>query len=200
MKKYVLIGGLFIFLLPIFSFAEINDVSDIDGNVWRTWEISRRYNFISGFILGTLYVVDKNISLDETFDKDKSWKAYLAYVGFENDSEGNWKEINKVLFSKDEATQILKYERQERTVSLLRYQIVGITNSQIVDGLNLFYSDFRNRQIKISEAIYVIRKQVQGASAEEIEAISEWLRTLGRDYMKLQYKDKSGKLKFATFP
>jgi hypothetical protein len=80
-----------------------------------------------------------------------------------------------------------------------RYIIVGITNDQIVDGLNKFYEDFRNRGILLGHAIYVVKKQIKGASPEEVDAVCEYLRS---DYKfeKLKYKTKDGTINYATFP
>lgn len=109
-------------------------------------------------------------------------------------------ETRKQRYSRDEVSLLLEREYRRSQEWLTHYSIIGITNGQIVDGLNLFYDDFRNRQIKLTDAIYVIRKQILGASKEEIEAITEWLRTLDRDFNKLRYKDKEGNIRHADFP
>jgi len=109
-------------------------------------------------------------------------------------------EARKQRYSRDEVSLLLEREYRNSRERLTHYNIIGITNGQIVDGLNLFYDDFRNRQIKLTDAIYVIKKQILGASKEEIEAITEWLRDPDRNYEKRRYKDKEGNLKFADWP
>lgn len=42
--------------------AETKDISDYDGNEWRTWNESQRVFFISGFLAGASYVIGENTS------------------------------------------------------------------------------------------------------------------------------------------
>jgi hypothetical protein len=54
--------------------------------------------------------------------------------------------------------------------------IVGTNNSQIIDGLDSFYSDFKNRKIPVREAFFVILMQIAGDSEEIINKIVLRLR------------------------
>jgi hypothetical protein len=69
-------------------------------------------------------------------------------------------------------------------VSIQRYAMSGITIGQMISGLDELYKDYKNVNIYIQEAIYVVKKQINGSSSEEIEAILQYLRS-GRDYNKL---------------
>lgn len=48
-----------------------------------------------------------------------------------------------------------------------------VTNIQIVDGLNEFYKDYRNRKIKIIDSIWLISNSIAGMSEQEIQTMIE---------------------------
>ncbi len=77
--------------------------------------------------------------------------------------------------------------------------IYKITIGQIVEGLDVLYSDFKNRNIKINDAIYVVKRQIEGASEEHIEAMLQYLRS-GKKTEKLMYKDSDGNTIYIVFP
>ena len=47
----------------------------------------------------------------------------------------------------------------------------NVTNSQIVDGLNVFYEDVKNRKIDIRGAVWLVLLQISGESPEKMEDI-----------------------------
>jgi hypothetical protein len=49
----------------------------------------------------------------------------------------------------------------------------NVTNGQIVDGLNEFYKDFRNRRIRVGGAIWIVVKDIAGTPKEEMEKLIE---------------------------
>jgi hypothetical protein len=55
-------------------------------------------------------------------------------------------------------------------------QIVGITIGQIADGVDIYYNDFANRRIKIIDAIYVVKMQIEGQDPDLIQAQTRFLR------------------------
>jgi hypothetical protein len=46
--------------------------------------------------------------------------------------------------------------------------LVGVKVGQLVDGMDRFYSDFRNRGIMAWAALYIVSMQISGATDEEI--------------------------------
>ena len=50
---------------------------------------------------------------------------------------------------------------------------IGGINDQLVDGLDSFYSDYRNRKILINVAVWLVAKEISGKSKEEMEKMSE---------------------------
>lgn len=51
-----------------------------------------------------------------------------------------------------------------------------IKAGQIVDNMDVFYSDFKNRSIKIRWAFLVVWQQIRGTSEEEIKIFIESIR------------------------
>ncbi|HTH74700.1 MAG TPA: hypothetical protein VL635_09875 [Trinickia sp.] len=46
--------------------------------------------------------------------------------------------------------------------------ISNVTVGQIVDGLNQFYSDFRNRNIMIHDAVWLVLEQISGVPDDQL--------------------------------
>ena len=82
---------------------------------------------------------------------------------------------------------------------LVQYYLGKITVGQIINGLDVLYGDFKNKQIKLVYAVYIVKKQINGASSEEIEAILQYLRS-NMDSSKLYFIDKDGKKKKVDLP
>ena len=54
--------------------------------------------------------------------------------------------------------------------------LAGLTNDQIVSGLNALYADFRNRHVPVYEAVWVVAMAAKGATPEEAEGMLAKLR------------------------
>jgi hypothetical protein len=88
--------------------------------------------------------------------------------------------------------------------NLAGYVITGMTLGQLIDGIDILYSDFKNRSVSLDHAIYVVYKQIKGTSQDDIEKILLWLRSGGKWENKdkfLTLKDTEGKvIKTISFP
>ncbi len=189
-----------IFSITCLSNAETVDLAKYDGNDWQTWDSLRKHHFITGFISGSGYAIENNfagynISPAKDYDLEKAFSLRYPKPDI---SKGK----KKTVYDRNEVNMMLEYDKRSRNSTLLSYEIAKITNGQIVEGLNQLYSDFKNRQIILREAIYVVKKQISGASEEEIQSIFEYLRATesDRSFDKLLYKDKMGNTKWAIFP
>ncbi|OQB44631.1 MAG: hypothetical protein BWY02_02783 [bacterium ADurb.Bin157] len=180
----------------------IFDLSQNNGTAWNNLNEFAKINFLQGFGIGSSYV------------------AIGAFRGVEdeNDQEGNKllelakrvllaqdkKEKNKQIMFTQEETQLWgnfmsNVEGNFRNNLLVRYMLPKITTGQMKEGLDTLYRDFKNVNILIPDAIYIVKRQINGGSVEETEAILQYLRS-GRDSGKLNYTDKDGKQKKAIFP
>jgi hypothetical protein len=53
----------------------------------------------------------------------------------------------------------------------------NVTNVQLVDGLNSFYTDFRNRSIRIADAVWLVVNGIAGTPQEKLDSMIEnWRR------------------------
>jgi|WetSurSiteA1Bulk_404760.scaffolds.fasta_scaffold06723_3 hypothetical protein len=53
----------------------------------------------------------------------------------------------------------------------------NVSNSQLVDGLDSFYVDFRNRSIRVADAVWSVVNSIAGTPQEELDSMIEnWRR------------------------
>lgn len=55
----------------------------------------------------------------------------------------------------------------------------GVTFGQFVQGVSEFYKDYRNLQINVTSAMYVVSMEVKGEPREEIDSVLADLRSVG---------------------
>jgi hypothetical protein len=56
-----------------------------------------------------------------------------------------------------------------------------VTNRQLVDGLDSFYADFRNRRIQIYGAVWLVLNEIAGTPKEKLESMVEsWRRNVNQ--------------------
>ncbi|MBE0613200.1 MAG: hypothetical protein IH604_06005 [Burkholderiales bacterium] len=191
------IAYLFIFysilLFSVTATADAKDINDIDGTAWAEWPQTYKQTFVVGFLAGTANIVaSHNQSRPADFDRVAAAKMYRSYLVPDANKPKN-------AFSPKEVALILGNQIETQNSNLIRYSLDEITSGQIVDGLNSFYVDFKNKQIRIRDAIYVVKTQIKGSSPEETEALLRYLRA-DKDVKKLFYTDKDGKNRFVRFP
>lgn len=169
---------LFIMAIPKPSYSA--DIDDMDGNAWRVNSYIWKQGYVAGFFAGSSYVVSDNL--------------YPTAKDYDIDN------TNKL----DEVGILLEDQKAQKNKQLTRYIfLVGtVTNTQVTEGLDKVYEDFKNRSIKLRDAVYLVKKQIEGTPQEDIERILLFLRGGKRDYFKhLFIKDEKGKLiRYILFP
>lgn len=174
MRKMVLM--LLLILIPIQSWSETTDISENDGNNWRTWDRVKKVFFIEGYIFGSSKVIKENYdSISDDYNEKDGNQIYLDYYASFLDTIED--ESKKILFSNKETKLIIDKETIFKNNRLRRYGIFNITVGQMGDGLDVLYEDFKNRSIPITDAIYVVKKQINGASNDDVERILLYLRS-----------------------
>ena len=176
-----------------------NQYKNIDlnnGTAWNDFNDMMKIFYIYGCISSSTYITTGSLGeLIDTDDKENEQIKKLQEVVF-------FKPDKKKMFSRDEmevfSKSMFNLSTDISNVSIQRYAMSGITIGQMISGLDELYKDYKNVNIYI-QAIYVVKKQINGSSSEEIEAILQYLRS-GRDYNKLNYTDKDGRIKKANFP
>ncbi len=66
--------------------------------------------------------------------------------------------------------------RQAESMAAPRKLLKGLNSSQIRDGLDVFYADFRNRQISLPNAMQIVIYQINAESLAVIEHLLEAMR------------------------
>ncbi len=186
--------------LSTVAFAD-NNISKKDGNDWNGLpDKETKIFFIAGFMAGA-----DNAAENLT---GRSW-YFLPRPNCEKSQtkkiNDKWsKTINKESSGKGLNVDEMKYvywclADQEGEAN--RYKIPNITVGQMVDGLDALYSDFKNRSIFISDAVYFVRNQIGGLPSDDAEKLLLYLRGGKTDVEQLIVHDADGKfVRSISFP
>ncbi len=196
MSKVVLLCLALSLALPEHALAEIKkDVSEMDGVEWLGSSFVYKISFISGFMAGVAYAVHYNVDFPNVNEERvKQIQKIMASSYTDKQKQGD-----KQIFSRNDLLIYYQNATRLRSEFLKNYAIYEITAGQIVAGLDKLYEDFKNRRIRVQDAIYIVRKQIKGASEEEVEAALQYLRS-DKDSEKIRYKKKSGEVAWVDFP
>lgn len=192
MKKILLI--LILISIPLVSRAEIIDPLEYNGNDWKVWDGNRKSNYITGFMVGSGYVIAKNQFYSSvSFDQEKATSLWIETMSTSAQKQKAYKA--------DDVRLVVFREAEFIRSSLSNLLIVNISSGQIIDGLDILYKDFKNRNILLADAIYVIKKQITGSSTEDIERILLYLRSDRKEDGHLRIKDEKGSIiRTISFP
>lgn len=130
---------------------------------------------------------------DKQVEKQSDVKIFkaacnLSQIGYLNGyadglsyKAGLIKVVMEILQSKVEQLKNEEDRKRFDTVSTMlaaisEPQFAGMTVGQIREGVTIFYSDFRNKQIDINMAIHIVQLQVRGEKKEFIECTEESAR------------------------
>lgn len=59
-----------------------------------------------------------------------------------------------------------------------------VTNYQLVDGLDSFYKDFRNRRIRVPDAVWVVVNEIAGTPQKDVDRMIEGWRQNATEHDK----------------
>ncbi len=171
-------------------------MKEADGHEWVSWNLTEKRNFAAGFIAGSFYMVKENFSQPPTYNEEK-FTEMAVKIDLEKDEPAFTGE-DLASWSKVEKAYLIK----EKNDKLLKYIIRGLSNAQIINGLDALYEDSNNRPIKIADAFYVIKKKITSQQPqEEIDRILLYLREGKKDHKYLKVENGKGELAgFIQFP
>jgi hypothetical protein len=69
-------------------------------------------------------------------------------------------------------------DRKLRTISQESFDLTNIKFNQLVDGLDTFYGDYRNRAIQWKTALGYVRDTIHGKSKEALERELDFMRKM----------------------
>jgi hypothetical protein len=172
MKKFLL--GLLLALLfchPVF--AEKTIVSEFAGPEWQGWSEAKKYHFLTGFLSGSSYVIKKN---EPFMAKDAHVRQFDDMRKRLSLRPEKKKKAVRDAFSKEEVILWGHYRASMIQNGLADYAVYEITVSDLSKGIDDFYKDSQNSKIPIADAIQVVKRQIKGASRDEIEKMLLYLR------------------------
>jgi hypothetical protein len=66
--------------------------------------------------------------------------------------------------------------------NMMSKYFTNVTNTQIVDGLDIFYKDYRNRSIKVHDAVWLVVNSISGKPQNELDKMIEnWRKNASND-------------------
>lgn len=116
-----------------------------DGYAWSSWAP----NFKLGFVVGYLQASDTAGAVSMS-----ACMTTLNYLDPTKVSAEKWK--NMCLNDK-------------------MYDFSGISMGQFVDGVDVFYRDYRNKNLEVAFALQYVRDQMHGKTSQELSAeLAQW--------------------------
>jgi hypothetical protein len=136
-----------LFIFITLSQAQVKDIFEDDGTNWGL-DSGDTYNlgWVKGVIMGTSLVYNE------------------IYPNLER------------MFKNKKPTEFYKTSLEYTANKMKGLTLIGITIGQIRDGIDVLYKDFSNRRIRIIDAIFVVKMQIEGKDADLIQAQLRYLR------------------------
>jgi len=136
-----------LFIFSAFSQAQTKDIFEDDGTNWGL-DSGDTYNlgWVKGVIMGTSLVYNE------------------IYPSLER------------MFKNKKPTEFYKTSLEYTANKMKGLTLIGITIGQIRDGIDVLYKDFSNRRIRIIDAIFVVKMQIEGKDPDLIQAQLRYLR------------------------
>ena len=149
-------------------------VSEFDGSDWQSWTETKKFNFLTGFLLSSSYIVQKNEPM-MTKDQHKSRLEEIR-KRLSLREEKKRKKLQQISFTKDDVMLWGHYRASMVQNTLADYAVYEITVSQLAKGMDELYREPRNLKIRLADAVYVAKKQIKGANPKEMAELLLYLR------------------------
>lgn len=86
-----------------------------------------------------------------------------------------WKNVNDKKAGDAVYRASISYEEYSRRF------LGAVTAGQLVDGLNDFYADYRNRSIRVHDGVWLVVNQIAGTPKEQVDSMVEnWRKNVVR--------------------
>ena len=166
--------------------------ADLDGVMWKSWSQATKKIFLAGFMTATDYISLRQVPSYLGDNKTITIARYSDYT----DVAHNRRER----YSADEVTSLLNFVRHEQYNDLKRYKLSTLPMDELIQGIDRFYGEYRNNGIKITDSFYFLKRKLDGATEEELQAVLNHLRTPDTKAAEIVFTDRRGELGVATFP
>lgn len=143
----------------------------------------KRYVAIQILLLICLLVTLPSLSTAEDGRRDGNWwniqdqSARAAYIVGFFDGMTLGQRFSYWSFAKNKKMNACLEKVLDSYTEYSSKYFNNVTNGQIVDGLNSFYADYRNRRIKIADAVWLVVNGIAGTPQKELDTMTEsWRR------------------------
>lgn len=175
---------LFLVAVSVSAGEPIGALRILSGNDWNKWDHQTKLGFIDGFMCGSGWVATNSLFPDsDFFPSDKKGDT------IRHGAKGLWEQITNEA-GQSMSNQRASLERKYTSMEVLLYSmydsykkndlynkaIIKTPNTEIVNGLNQFYVDQANAKVLISNAVYIVKKKLNGAPTEDINELLPYLR------------------------
>ena len=147
----------------------------------------KKYSLFTSLVFSLFVIGLPLISIAEDGRRDGNWwhdqdrltrAAYI--IGFFDGMDlGHNFSYWKLLKEKEKDSCIGEIAESYREHSAKYFN--NITNVQLMDGLDSFYADFRNRRIRVANAVWLVVNSIAGTPQEKLDSMVEsWRRNADR--------------------
>jgi hypothetical protein len=166
--------------------------ANLDGSMWKSWNQATKKIFLAGFMAATDYV---SVNQVPSYLGDSKTIAIARYSDYA-DLAHNKRER----YSAGEVASLLNFVRHEQYNDLKRYKLSMLPMDELIQGIDRFYGEYKNNGIRITDTFYFVKRKLDGASEEELQAVLKHLRTPDTQATEIVFTDRRGELGVATFP
>lgn len=187
LTKYIFIC-MAIVIFSLYSFnAYAERSSDFNGFDWVDWSEAYRLGYVIGFERGTYSVLSEikgclvlytseDVMPELKPEEKEKMQEFIEKVPKEKREIFEMTNKMQSVLGQDKSYSHRVLSTMYATISKQK-SLLDFTYGQLLDGLDEFYSDFRNKRIPIGDAIYIVRMQLEGCSEEGIEYMTKELRS-----------------------
>ena len=144
-----------VLLLSSLVFAQKASPSDADGYSWKQWSQEYRLGFVTGYATAM-------------------------------DTAGSWNMLNCMMTLKYLDSAKVDVDKWKNLMCLNNHDtdFDGITMGQFVEGVSVFYGDYRNQKVGVTLALGYVRDEIKGKTGADLDAELTWWRQCAADSSK----------------
>lgn len=184
LKGFVLIAMVW-FLSVNLSFADEKDVLESDGTDWLSCPMTAKVYWLHGLISGT-YPLAAKLNTFSSDSRIQFWpQSYDIIIEEIFRKKVDSKDLTELLKWKTSISEKLSGKLTELIDGYVREaSLSNIKIGTMNDGIDTFYKDFSNRRIKMIDAVYIVKMQIEGVKLNVIEAQIRYLKMQPLDSME----------------
>ena len=194
-----IMASLLLYVVSASTFAQAT------GSDWVQWEAQRKAAYIDGLISGSYWVAANSVVPASVFPNEAVRKRAETVWAEATSEFQEALSSQKPPPAKYSATDVMLYAMFDgfKKNPLYERAMIKISTEVLVDGINSLFTDQQNRIIKVNDAAYLVRKQVEGAPKEDIQILLPYLRgekPVPAGWIVPVRDPKTGKVRIVEFP